>query len=161
MSKKTSYLFLILSILFIPSIASAEIINSVFVSDPVYIGQTAHMPAILWFIILGLAFLFFVLSLKIKSEYCPDLLSELSIFLFALLAVTSFFVESWTYESGLVQLNETAQIVIQPVIYQMPGWMAMIMILMMALGIVNLYRIYIEKLTRASDIKMSTGGKLI
>jgi hypothetical protein len=59
----------------------------------------------------------------------------------------------------LAQLNETAAIIIQPVVYQLPGWIVLIMILMTLISVVNMYRIYLIQLEEASKMKFPQGDK--
>jgi hypothetical protein len=148
-----------LTYLLIPAVAAENINSSTILQNPEYIGQTAHMPYVLWLILLGIAFVCFFASLFAKPEQCTDLCSALSFLLFSVLSITSFFVEIWSYETALAQLNETAAIIIQPVVYQLPGWIVLIMILMTLISVVNMYRIYLIQLEEASKMKFPQGDK--
>lgn len=167
MKTKTSFLFATIALLsvFIQTV-SAEVVTvfntSSTMFDPVYIGQTPHMPFSLWLICLGLAFLLFFISIRwIERIYCPDITSALSTFFFSVLGITSFFVEDWSYGTEIIQVNETAKLLIQPVVYQLPGWTAGIMALMFVIGVINMYRIHLIRLEELSEIKTPKGEKEI
>ena len=71
--------------------------------------------------------------------------------LFGYLSFTAFSVQSWTYEIVTVQLNETAQINVMPIVYTQPAWVVLISGMMLAISIVNLYRIEVGILAGATD----------
>lgn len=71
--------------------------------------------------------------------------------IFGFLTITGFNVQSWSYEVVTVQLNETAQISVMPVVYTQPGWIVFITALFLVISVINLYRVGLGLLTTASD----------
>ena len=106
------------------------------------IGQEAHMPLLLWLIFFGVASICFFISLTPRKSTITELhmlYAGLSFFFFSLLSVTSLFVQHWTYDTAVVQLNESCNLIVQPVVYALPGWITLIMVLLTLLSVFNLY----------------------
>ena len=110
-----------------------------------------HISVLSFWILFLIAVLFFILSLKWKLENGIDVLAGISMIIFGFLTITGFNVQSWSYEVVTVQLNETAQISVMPVVYTQPGWIVFITALFLVISVINLYRVCLGLLTTASD----------
>lgn len=115
------------------------------------LGNDSHISELTWWVLFCIGFLLFILSVRWTLEQGADILAGISAILFMFLSITGFFIQHWSYELAAVQLNETAQLVLVPVVYTYPAWVVLITLMMFVLGIVNLYRIYISGIVKAAD----------
>lgn len=119
-----------------------------FSQQPVtYLGaDTIHVSETAWWILFILGFVLFLASLKWTLKNGSDILAGISTIIFGFLTLTAFNVQSWTYEVVTVQLNESAQVYLMPVVYSQPPWLVLITAMMLFIGVVNVYRIHIGTL---------------
>jgi len=115
------------------------------------LGNDAHISELSWWVLFCIGFLLFILSVRWTLEQGADILAAISSIVFLFLSITGFFIQQWSYELISVQLNETAKLMMLPVVYTHPAWVVLITLMMFVLGIVNLYRIYINSIVKAAD----------
>ena len=115
------------------------------------IGAEAHVDALSWWLLFCIGILLFVISLKWTVEQGSDVLAGISLILFGYLSLTAFAVQTWTYEVVSVQLNNSAEFAIMPVVYSHPAWPVLITVLLFVLGVINLYRIHINTMLKTAD----------
>jgi hypothetical protein len=113
-------------------------------ADSVHISETA------WWILFIFGFVLFLASLKWGIKNGSDILAGISTILFGFLSLTAFNVQSWTYEIVTVQLNESAQVSLMPVVYTQPPWLVLITVMMLFIGVINVYRIHIGTLVASA-----------
>ena len=119
--------------------------------NAVSIGNTLHIDQISWWVLFGVGILFLLISLKWSLENGTDLLSGMGAVIFGFLTLTGFTVQSWSYDTALIQLNETAQISIIPVYYTQPAWICFITFMLLIVCVVNVYRIHLLGLVESAD----------
>ena len=115
------------------------------------LGNDAHISELSWWVLFGIGFLLFILSVRWTLEQGADILAAISSIVFLFLSITGFFIQQWSYELISVQLNESVEVMMLPVVYTYPAWVVLITLMMFVLGIVNLYRIYINSIVKAAD----------
>lgn len=150
--------FLIVLTVFMISPASAEDISESipwdvkFSQQPVFnLGNdSVHVSMLSWWGIFVTAFVFFLASLKWTLKNGSDIIATISTVMFGFLSVTAFNVQSWSYEVVTVQLNESAQVYLMPVVYTQPPWLIWITVMMLIIGVVNVYRIHIQNLASSA-----------
>ena len=116
-------------------------------------ADTVHISEITWWTLLVFGFLMFLASLKWTLEEGSDILAGISTVIFGFLSVTGFCVQTWSYEVVTLQLNETAQVYLMPVVYTQPPWTVLITIMMLFIGVINLYRIHVTTLVNVVSPK--------
>ena len=121
------------------------------VNPVTYLGNDAHESIYTWWILFLVGILFFLISLKWEYEHGTDIIAAISMIIFGFLSFTAFHVQSWSYEIVTVQMNESAQVTLMPIVYDQPAWVVLISILMLAISVVNLYRIEVGLLAAATD----------
>ena len=119
--------------------------------NAVSIGNTLHIDQISWWVLFGVGILFLLISLKWSLENGTDLLSGMGAVIFGFLTLTGFTVQSWSYDTAIIQLNETAQISIIPVYYTQPAWICLITFMLLIVCVVNVYRIHLLGLVESAD----------
>ena len=119
--------------------------------DVINLTSDFHISVLSYWILFLIGVLFFILSLKWDLENGVDVLAAISLIIFGFLTLVGFSVQQWSYEVVTVQLNETAQISILPVVYTQPVWTVLITALMFVISVINLYRIGLGILTAAAD----------
>ena len=115
------------------------------------IGTDIHISELSWWTLFCIGFLLFILSVRWSVDQGADILGGISTILWLFLSITGFYVQSWSYELATVQLNETVQLELLPVVYTHPAWVVFITLMMFVLGIINLYRIYINGIVKAAE----------
>lgn len=115
------------------------------------IGTDIHISELSWWALFCIGFLLFILSVRWTVDQGADILGGISTILWLFLSITGFYVQSWSYELATVQLNETVQLELLPVVYTHPAWVVFITLMMFVLGIINLYRIYINGIVKAAE----------
>ena len=116
-----------------------------------HIGNDIHISVLSWWVLFLVGILLFLISLKWAYENGTDIIAAISMIIFGFLSFTAFHVQSWSYEIVTVQMNESAQVTLMPIVYDQPAWVVLISILMLAISVVNLYRIEVELLAAATD----------
>lgn len=151
-------LLIVLAVLMIPSASAGESGGEgvswdiQFSQQPAYSlgNDTVHVSETAWWILFLLGFVLFLASLKWGIKNGSDILAGISTILFGFLSLTAFNVQSWSYEVVTVQLNESAQVYLMPVVYTQPPWLILITVMMLFIGVVNVYRIHIGTLVTSA-----------